>query len=143
MIIELKYFLFYEIPRNIRGNVFSHLINELNQLTYIEKSSGEQLTGKIYEYFIGRDKEAISELGAYFTNRLVVEYIYKQLRLKPESDGSIGTMVDPFGGSGGFTTGYINWMKEKYPWLIKEKTKEIIILGQIAMGLTEINFLFR
>ena len=112
---DLKYFLFYEIPRNMKGNVFSHLINELDKLTDIEKSSGEQLTGKIYEYFIGRDKQAISELGAYFTNRLIVEYIYKQLDLELEEDGTIGTMIDPFGGSGGFTTGYINWMKEKYP----------------------------
>ena len=112
---DLKYFLFYEIPRNMKGNVFSHLINELDKLTDIEKSSGEQLTGKIYEYFIGRDKQAISELGAYFTNRLIVDYIYKQLDLECDEDGSIGTMVDPFGGSGGFTTGYINWMKEKYP----------------------------
>ncbi len=111
---DLKYFLFYEIPRNMKGNVFSHLINELDNLTDIEKSSGEQLTGKIYEYFIGRDRQAISELGAYFTNRLIVEYIYKQLELEQEEDGSIGTMVDPFGGSGGFTTGYINWMKGKY-----------------------------
>lgn len=112
---DLKYFLFYEIPRNMKGNVFSHLINELDKLTDIEKSSGEQLTGKIYEYFIGRDSQAISELGAYFTNRLIVEYIYKQLDLELEEDGTIGTMIDPFGGSGGFTTGYINWMKEKYP----------------------------
>jgi type I restriction-modification system DNA methylase subunit len=112
---KLKYFLFYEIPGNMKGIVFSHLINELDKLTDIEKSSGEQLTGKIYEYFIGRDKQAISELGAYFTNRLIVEYIYKQLDLESEEDGSIGTMVDPFGGSGGFTTGYINWMKAKNP----------------------------
>tara|TARA_Y100001958_G_scaffold133525_1_gene103671 strand:- start:2478 stop:5273 length:2796 start_codon:yes stop_codon:yes gene_type:complete len=111
---KLRYFLFYEIPTNMKGKIFSHLINELDKLTEIEKSYGEQLTGKIYEYFIGRDKQAISELGAYFTNRLIVEYIYKQLELEREEDGSIGTMVDPFGGSGGFTTGYINWMKEKY-----------------------------
>jgi hypothetical protein len=114
---SLKYFLFYEIPRNMKGKIFSHLINELDKLTDIEKSSGEQLTGKIYEYFIGRDRQAISELGAYFTNRLIVEYIYKQIELEREEDGSIGTMVDPFGGSGGFTTGYINWMKNKYPYI--------------------------
>ena len=120
---QLKYFLFYEIPRNMKGNIFSHLLRELDQLTKIEQSCGEQLTGKIYEYFIGRDRQAISELGAYFTNRLIVEYIYKQLDLELEDDGSIGSMVDPFGGSGGFTTGYINWMKEKHPNIIW--TKEI------------------
>ena len=29
-------------------------------------------------------------------------------------DGSINSMIDMFGGSGGFTTGYINYLNDKY-----------------------------
>ncbi len=29
-------------------------------------------------------------------------------------DGSVQTMIDMFGGSGGFTTGYINYLNENY-----------------------------
>ena len=72
------------------------------------------MSGKIYEYFIGRDESAISELGAYFTDRHIVDYIYEKLDPEINGDGSIGSMIDMFGGSGGFTTGYINYLNNKY-----------------------------
>jgi type I restriction-modification system DNA methylase subunit/restriction endonuclease S subunit len=109
----LKNFLFYEIPRNMKSNVFSHLFKEIDNITIIEKSFNVQLSGKIYEYFIGRDQTAISELGAYFTDRHIVNYIYDILSIEC-NNGKIPTMIDMFGGSGGFTTGYVNYMKENY-----------------------------
>ena len=72
----LKDILFYEIPKNISGSVFSYLIKEIEHISEIEKATNTQLCGKIYEYFIGRDQSAISELGAYFTDRHITEFIY-------------------------------------------------------------------
>jgi type I restriction enzyme S subunit len=115
---ELKELLFYEIPKNIRGSVFVYLIKEIDKITIIEKTCNVLLSGKIYEYFIGRDESAISELGAYFTDRHIVEYILSKLNPSINSDGTISSMIDMFGGSGGFTTGYINYLNEKYPQLI-------------------------
>jgi type I restriction-modification system DNA methylase subunit len=112
---KVKKLLMYEIPRNIKGNVFSTLVKEIEQITKIEKECNVQLSGKIYEYFIGRDESAISELGAYFTDRHIVNYIFGKLDIRLETDGNIGTMIDPFGGSGGFTTGFINYINERYP----------------------------
>jgi len=106
--------LFYEIPQNIKSSVFTYLINEIDKITVIEKTCNVLLSGKIYEYFIGRDESAISELGAYFTDRHIVEYIYNKLDPKINKDGSINSMIDMFGGSGGFTTGYINYLNNKY-----------------------------
>ena len=106
--------LFYEIPSNIKSSVFAHLIKEIEKITVIEKTCNVLLSGKIYEYFIGRDESAISELGAYFTDRHIVDYIYKKLDSEINEDGSIGSMIDMFGGSGGFTTGYINYLNDKY-----------------------------
>ena len=106
--------LFYEIPQNIKSSVFSYLIKEINKITIIEKTCNVLLSGKIYEYFIGRDESAISELGAYFTDRHIVDYIYKKLNPEINKDGSIDSMIDMFGGSGGFTTGYINYLNNKY-----------------------------
>ena len=111
---ELREFLFYEIPRNMKPNVFSHLVKEINKITDVEKSCNVQLSGKIYEYFIGRDQTAISELGAYFTDRHIVNYIYDMLQIQPNEDGTIPDMIDMFGGSGGFTTGYVNYMNDNY-----------------------------
>lgn len=109
---ELKEFLFYEIPRNIKGSIFVHLIKEIQKITIIEKSCNVLLSGKIYEYFIGRDESAISELGAYFTDRHITNFILKKVNPKKCENGEIQTMVDMFGGSGGFTTEYINHLNE-------------------------------
>jgi type I restriction-modification system DNA methylase subunit len=120
---ELKELLFYEIPQNIRGSVFVYLIKEINKITIIEKTCNVLLSGKIYEYFIGRDESAISELGAYFTDRHIVDYILHKLHPTINEDGTISTMIDMFGGSGGFTTGYINYLNEKYPESINWETE--------------------
>jgi type I restriction-modification system DNA methylase subunit len=110
----IKKLLFYEIPKTITGKSLSYLIKEIDKITIIEKTCNVLLSGKIYEYFIGRDDTAISELGAYFTDRHIVNYIYKKLDPKINEDGTINTMIDMFGGSGGFTTGYINFLNDKY-----------------------------
>jgi type I restriction-modification system DNA methylase subunit len=106
--------LFYEIPKNIKSKAFSHLIKEINKITKLEETCNVQLSGKIYEYFVGRDQSAISELGAYFTDRHIVNYIYDKIKPKLNKDKSIKKMIDMFGGSGGFTTGYINYLNTNF-----------------------------
>lgn len=121
---ELKELLFYEIPRhNIKSHVYAYIIKIINEITIIEKTCNVLLSGKIYEYFIGRDESAISELGAYFTDRHIVDYILTKLNPSINPDGTISSMIDMFGGSGGFTTGYINYLNEKYPQLINWSTE--------------------
>ena len=111
----LNGFLFYEIPKKIKSDVFRYLIGEINDITRIEKESNVLLSGKVYEYFVGRDESAISELGAYFTNRILVDFTIDKIKPQLDSDGNVPSMIDMFGGSGGFTTGYVNYMKGQYP----------------------------
>jgi len=120
---ELRDILFYEIPKKMKGSVLGYLIKEINEITIIERTCNVLLSGKIYEYFIGRDATAISELGAYFTDRHIVEYILSKLNPLLNEDGTVPTMIDMFGGSGGFTTGYINYLNEKYPNEINWETE--------------------
>ena len=110
---KIKNILFYDIPKNLKGSVFVHLVKEIDKITSIEQSCNVLLSGKIYEYFIGRDETAISELGAYFTDRHIVDFILN--KLKPTiTNNTVPSMIDMFGGSGGFTTGYINYLNNKY-----------------------------
>lgn len=109
---SIKNLLLYEIPTIIKGSTLTYLIKEIDKITIIEKTCNVLLSGKIYEYFIGRDETAISELGAYFTDRHIVDYCYNKLDPKINKDGSCNTMIDMFGGSGGFTTGYINYLND-------------------------------
>lgn len=119
---ELKELLFYEIPQNIRGSVFVYLIREIDKITIIEKTCNVLLSGKIYEYFIGRDESAIGELGAYFTDRHITKYCLQKANPKIKQNGIIPSMIDMFGGSGGFTTEYINYLNEENPQLINWNT---------------------
>lgn len=123
---EIRDLLFYEIPRTMKSSTFNYLIKEIDNITKIEKKCNVLLSGKIYEYFIGRDESAISELGAYFTDRHITDFIYDKLKPSLNDDKSVKTMVDMFGGSGGFTTGYIDYLLKKYQKQIdwkKEMTK--------------------
>jgi type I restriction-modification system DNA methylase subunit len=115
----LRNFLFYEIPL-LRNEVYCSLVKKIGILRKQDTNSNIddkhfQLNGKIYEYFIGRDKSAISEMGAYFTDRYIINYIYEDL-LDPvlNEDGTVKVMIDMFGGSGGFTLGYTEYLINKY-----------------------------
>lgn len=111
----IQNFLMEELPDHIKEKDLRHLIIEINNLVELEYSTGEQLSGKIYEYFIGRDESAISELGAYFTNRLITDYIYNLVNPQLGPNREVQTMIDPFGGSGGFTGGYIQHLISQNP----------------------------
>jgi type I restriction enzyme S subunit len=110
----LYYILFYEIPKKIKSTVFEYLIKEIENITNIEIICNVLLSGKIYEYFIGRDESAICELGAYFSDRHIVDFALNKLNPSLNADGSVSTMIDMFGGSGGFTTGYIDYLNKNY-----------------------------
>jgi type I restriction-modification system DNA methylase subunit len=110
----LNQYLMYEIPDDLQPKIYKHIITEIDSIFDIEKQCNVLLSGKIYEYFIGRDETAISELGAYFTDRHIVDYIYNKLKPKPDENGNITNMIDMFGGSGGFTTGYIDYLNKHY-----------------------------
>jgi type I restriction enzyme S subunit len=122
--IDAKKLIFYEIPiHNLNGNVLGHIIKEINKISLIEERCNVLLSGKIYEYFIGRDESAISELGAYFTDRHITNYCLRKGNPQINDNGSISTMVDMFGGSGGFTTEYINILNLRYPGIINWSTE--------------------
>lgn len=113
---KVKDYILAAVPSHISAKHVEHLVREISSLVEEEKSMNMSLSGKIYEYFIGRDASAISDLGAYFTNRMLVNHIYQHLEengVFDVNDGVIPVMIDPFGGSGGFTLSYIQWMQKQ------------------------------
>ena len=155
--------LFYEIPKHISMDIFAELIIKINEIKNIEQQSNLQLSGKVYEYFIGRDESAISALGAFFTDRPIPRLIYnKILKIELNEDNKVPTTIDPFSGSGGMITEYIskinkefkdvvNWSENKdsinhYDMnedVVKISALEIMCLTKMKMKLEETTNSFR
>ena len=119
---ELGYFIFHQIPRDLKDDVWKKLILKIDKIPvgYNKDGGSVNLSGKVWEYFVGRDKTAISELGAFFTDRPVTDFCFNKVKPKLDEDEdenklTIQTMIDPFAGSGGFTLGYANYLREKFP----------------------------
>jgi len=108
-------YIFYEIPRDLKPNVWKELIKRINKIPVgYQEGKTVNLSGKLWEYFVGRDKSAISELGAYFTDRPLTEYLIKKIDPQLDENGDIQPYIDCYGGSGGFTLGYATFLTEKY-----------------------------
>jgi type I restriction-modification system DNA methylase subunit len=109
------YFLYHQFPTDCGELLYAEIVKKISKIPVgYTKEKKVNLSGKVWEYFIGRDDTAISELGAYFTDRNITNFIFKILSPQLKEDGNIKTMIDPFGGSGGFTLGYANYLRDNF-----------------------------
>jgi type I restriction enzyme S subunit len=112
---NLGHFIFHQIPRGLKDNFWKEFIKKIEKIPVgYNKETKVNLSGKVYEYFVGRDKNSISELGAYFTDRHITDFIYNKLEPTLDDNNNVKTMIDPFGGSGGFTLGYAFYLRQKF-----------------------------
>ena len=122
---KLAYYVHRHLPLHLTDEVWIGIINMVNEIpSKMDKKYNENvnLSGKVYEYFIGRDASAISELGAYFTDRHITNYVINKVNPTLYKNGVIKSMIDPFGGSGGFTLGYLEYLNNKgIDWFAKDK----------------------
>jgi len=126
---KTKSTIFFEIPRDVSASTYHKLVRMVDQIPATNVYDVD-LAGKIYEYFIGYgDKTSMCELGAYFTDRHITTFIIKEINpqitydLQDKAIGYVPRMIDPFGGSGGFTLTYTRWMQDNYGKHINWKTQ--------------------
>jgi type I restriction-modification system DNA methylase subunit len=112
---NLGHLIYHQMPRGLKDNVWKDFIKKIERIPVgYSKERKVNLSGKVYEYFVGRDKNSISELGAYFTDRHITDFIYNKLEPTLDDNNNVKTMIDPFGGSGGFTLGYAFYLRQKF-----------------------------
>ena len=70
------------------------------------------LIGDIYESFINREGKTMKDLGQYFTDRALIDYLIK-LSNPCIKDGEIETIYDGACGTGGFLTQAIDYLNKK------------------------------
>jgi CRISPR/Cas system CSM-associated protein Csm2 small subunit len=96
---NMAFFIYHQIPTNQEEDFYKKmysLINDIpSQVISLDEESKSldkivnkfDIKGKVYEYFIGRDKTAISELGAYFTDRYITNFTFEFIDLELDENG--------------------------------------------------------
>jgi type I restriction-modification system DNA methylase subunit len=93
----------FSILERLEIDLNNHIINEQCDII-----------GTIYEIHLKTGTSgSMRDLGQYFTNRQVIEYMVKLCEPKMK-DGIIETIVDPTIGTGGFLTMAIKYLNKKY-----------------------------
>ena len=114
---ELYKYILYDVPttkQGIKEIVWITLLKLIDDIPVGYEQNKVNLSGKVYEYFIGRDQTAISELGAYFSDRHITSFCFNKVKPILNENNTVKSMIDMFGGSGGFTLGYVSYLIEKY-----------------------------
>ena len=126
---NIGFFIYHQIPAALPDEFCKLLFDKVDILPFNTEINQKtfDIKGKIYEYFIGRDKQAISDLGAYFTDRYLTNFIMEKLNPDCEN-GKVESMIDMFGGSGGFTIQYTDFINNKYKpiWKDDNNYKKIV-----------------
>ena len=114
---ELYKYVLYDVPtskQGIKEIVWITLLKLIDSIPVGYEHGRVNLSGKVYEYFIGRDQTAISELGAYFSDRHITSFCFNKVRPTLDKNNNVKSIIDMFGGSGGFTLGYVEYLIENY-----------------------------
>jgi len=84
-------------------------VQEIDTKYFFENTD---LVGDIYESFINREGKTMKDLGQYFTDRQLIDYLVKLCDPKV-IDGKIESIYDGASGTGGFLTQAIKYLNNK------------------------------
>ncbi|ATZ81082.1 N-6 DNA methylase [Bodo saltans virus] len=117
---------YFDKPKITKPYTVFKTFEYLDEIDYNELN--EDLIGRMYEYFIGRQKSTNQGLGQYFTNRKIVELFLDICEdsklLNIDKNENIPTFCDPTCGTGGFLVSYVIRMMKKYPNLDWKKQQK-------------------
>ena len=90
-----------------------YLINTVKEINLDYIFNKSDIIGDIYENFINREGNTMKDLGQYFTDRHLINYLIELV--KPSLKGNvIETIYDGACGTGGFLTQAINYLNKNY-----------------------------
>jgi len=134
-----------DIPFEIKNESSLHYlivkVQEIDTKYFFEKTD---LIGDIYESFINREGKTMKDLGQYFTDRQLIDYLVKLCDPKV-IDGKIETIYDGASGTGGFLTQAINYLNTRNKKINWEKNKYNIYgsdINRSTFALLKLNMYF-
>ena len=123
-----------DIPFEIKqASTLHSMFSKLDKMNSKDIFSQIDLIGDIYEHFINREGKTMKDLGQYFTDRTLINYLVDMTRPILLENGQIETVYDPASGTGGFLTQYIHYYNKNnsVDW---SKNIDNIYAGDINMN---------
>lgn len=92
------------------------ILEILNKIDFEKINIHMDILGFIYEIHLKSGSADPRDLGQFFTNRQVCDYMIKLCDPKCITKGVPETMCDPTMGTGGFLSSYMKYFKDKVDW---------------------------
>tara|TARA_Y100000389_G_scaffold47724_1_gene42891 strand:+ start:189 stop:2621 length:2433 start_codon:yes stop_codon:yes gene_type:complete len=134
-----------DIPFEIKNESTLHYlivkVQEIHAKYFFERTD---LIGDIYESFINREGKTMKDLGQYFTDRQLIDYLVKLCDPKV-INGKIETIYDGASGTGGFLTqaiNYLNTRNETINWEINKHNIYGSDINRNTFALLKLNMYF-
>ena len=106
------------------------IMKELEKLDMTKLETKYDIIGTIYEYHLkSGTSNSMRDLGQYYTNRLIIEFMIKLCDIKMNKKGEIETIIDPTMGTGGFLTMSVKYLNDKYKNKIDWTTNKNRVYG--------------
>ena len=105
-----------DLPFQIKNeSTLEYMFHKMNHISTDELMNTYDVVGDIYEHFINREGKTMKDLGQYFTDRLLINYLVNECNPQLNDNGSVPTVWDPASGTGGFLIEYIRKLSENNP----------------------------
>jgi len=106
------------------------ILEILDKVNMSEVDCEIDMLGWVYEQHLKTGSSSAGrDLGQFFTDRFICEYMTELCRPKFKHPGVPETVCDPSMGTGGFLTYYIKYFKKNYPDQVNWKVQEHVIHG--------------
>ena len=121
-----------DIPFRIKdSSMLDYIVNKLDAIPINLLESSFDVIGDIYEHFINREGKTMKDLGQYFTDRSLIEYLVSITKPTIKENGDIESVWDPAAGTGGFLSMYIKHLNNKYSSIDWNVQKHNLYAGDI------------
>ena len=105
------------------------ILEVLDKVNMSEVDCEIDMLGWVYEQHLKTGSSSSRDLGQFFTDRFICEYMTELCAPKFKHPGVPESVCDPSMGTGGFLTYYIKYFNKKYPGQVHWKVQEQVVHG--------------
>ena len=120
------------------------ILKELNKIDLNNLDGHVDILGTVYENHLGSgsNKSAMRDLGQFFTDRKVCNYMVNLCQPKLLADKRAESVLDPTMGTGGFLTSYVKYLKANGHTIDWSKMQDDVVgcdIDEFVVSIGEIN----